>query len=228
MDKIKKIFKSIGIIFLLLLFSSIFFAFFNINPDSISDKKYVLYFTCSNFILLGIFVWIYRKTLINDAKSFFGNFNKNIDISLKYWVIGFAIMYVSNLFITFVLNKTIAGNEEAVRNYIDILPLFMIFDTVIYAPVAEELAFRKSIKDAISNKWLYVIISGALFGMLHIINYIEVISDLIYLIPYGALGISFALLYYKTDNIFSTITMHAMHNFMAIVIYLMGAIIWKR
>ena len=155
MDRIKKIFKSIGIIFLLLLFSSIFFAFFNINPDSISDKKYVLYFTCSNFILLGIFVWIYRKTLINDAKSFFGNFNKNIDISLKYWVIGFAIMYVSNLFITFVLNKTIAGNEEAVRNYIDILPLFMIFDTVIYAPVAEELAFRKSIKDAISNKWVY-------------------------------------------------------------------------
>ena len=134
-------------------------------------------------------------------------------------------MGVSNLFITYILNKGLAGNEEAVRGYIDSFPLFMIFNTVIYAPVTEELAFRKSIRDVINNKWVYVLTSGLVFGALHISSYITNWTDLVYLIPYGALGVSFALLYNKTDNIFSTISMHAMHNLIAVVIYLMGALL---
>ena len=99
----------------------------------------------------------------------------------------------------------------------------MIFNTVIYAPLTEELAFRKSIKDCTSNKLVYVLTSGLVFGMLHIIYYITSPIDLVYLIPYSALGISFALLYHKTDNIFSTITIHSIHNLLAVIIYLLGA-----
>ena len=136
---------------------------------------------------------------------------------------GFIIMAVSNLVITYILNKGIAGNEQEVRNYIDSFPLFMIFNTVIYAPLTEELTFRKSFKTAINNKWLYVLTSGLVFGMVHISSYITNWTDLIYLIPYGSLGISFALLYHKTNNIYSTINMHAMHNLLAVVVYLIGA-----
>ena len=63
--------------------------------------------------------------------------------------------------------------------------------------------------------------------MLHIISYITSPIDLVYLIPYSALGIAFALLYHKTNNIFSTITMHAMHNLLAVILYLLGASLWK-
>lgn len=227
-NKILNILKSIGIILLLLLFSSFFFSIFNINPDKISNKHYIIYLTCSNLILLCIFIYIYRKTLIKDAKNFFKNFGKNIETAFKYWLIGFIIMIVSNLFITFVLNKTIAGNEEEVRNYINIMPILMIINTVIYAPITEELAFRKSIKDAIKNKWIYILTSGLIFGMMHIISYINNPIDLIYLIPYGSLGISFSMLYHKTNNIFSTITMHALHNSLAVAIYLIGALSWKK
>ena len=132
-------------------------------------------------------------------------------------------MIVSNLIITYLLDKGIAGNEQEVRHYIDSFPLFMLFNTVIYAPLTEELTFRKSFKDAINNKWIYILASGLVFGMLHIMSYITNWTDLVYLIPYGSLGISFALLYYKTDNIYSTISMHAMHNLLAVVIYLIGA-----
>lgn len=225
--QILNILKSIGIILLLILFSSFFFSIFNINPNEISDKKYILYLTCSNIIILCIFIYIYRKTLLKDAKNFFKNFSQNIETSLKYWLIGFIIMIVSNLFITFILNKTIAGNEEEVRNYINIMPILMIINTVIYAPITEELAFRKGIKDVIKNKWIYILTSGLIFGMMHIISYINSPIDLIYLIPYGSLGIAFSMLYYKTNNIFSTITMHALHNSLAVAIYLIGALLWK-
>ena len=36
--------------------------------------------------------------------------------------------------------------------------------------------------------------------------------DILYLIPYSALGISFAYILQKTDNIFVTIGLHFMHN----------------
>lgn len=223
--QLKNIFKCAGIIILFLFFSSFFFGLLNINPEAISDKTYIIYLACSNAILLAIFLWIYRKTIIRDAKSYFKDFGTNIETSFKYWVAGFGIMVISNLFITFVLNKTIAGNEQQVRSFINISPLLMIFDVVIYAPITEELTFRKSIKDAIKSKWAYVIISGFIFGWLHIMSYINSFVDIIYIIPYASLGITFALLYYKTDNIFSTIIMHSMHNGFAILVYLLGALL---
>lgn len=225
-DKIKNIFKCIGIILLLVLFSSFFFAFLNINPNSISDKKYIIYFTISKVLLLGIFIYIYRKKLVNDFKLFIKDFSNNIDTSIKYWLIGLGIMYASNIFIVFGLKKGIAGNEETVRNFVSAMPLLMIFNTSIYAPICEELTFRGSIRDVINNKWIYVLVSGLLFGFLHITDSISDISNLIYLIPYSALGICFALLYYKTNNIFSSISVHLIHNTLAVILLLvLGALV---
>lgn len=222
-NKLLSILKSIGMIFLIIFFPTILFSILNINPNEINDKTYILYLTLSNLILITIFILIYRKTIINDFKKFTKKPFNLLETSFKYWFIGFIIMVASNLIITYVLNKGIAGNEQEVRNYIDSFPIFMIFNTVIYAPITEELTFRKSFKDITNNKWIYVLTSGLIFGILHISSYITNWTDLIYLIPYGSLGISFALLYHKTNNIYSTISMHAMHNLLAVVVYLIGA-----
>ena len=218
----KNILKSLGIILLLLTFSSIFFIVFNIDKNTITDKNYLIYLTISNLVLLGIFIYIYRETLVKDLSFFKKKFPSNFFYSFKYWLLGFSIMYISNLIITHLLKMNIANNEINVRNFINISPILMIFNTCIYSPITEELAFRKSIKDCISNKWTYIITSGILFGLLHIITYINSPLSLLYLIPYGSFGIAFAALYYKTKNIYSTITIHAMHNTLALIIYLLG------
>ena len=127
----------------------------------------------------------------------------------------------------FVLNKELAGNEQEVRNYIDNFPLYMLFSTVIFAPITDELTFRKSIREATSNKWIYAITSGLIFGLLHVITYISNWTDLVYLIPYSSLGVAFALLYHKIDNIYCPMVVHAMHNLLAVILYLMGASLWK-
>lgn len=221
-NKVKLIIKCIGIILLTLLFSSIFFSILGINPSSISDKEYVLYLTISELLLaFGLFL-IYKDSVIHDFKEFKKDINGNLELSFRYWVVGYSIMIISNLFITLILNQTIAGNEELVRDYISASPLLMALSTVIFAPFNEELTFRKSIREAISNKWIYVLISGLVFGGLHIISYISSPMDLIYLIPYSSLGFAFALLYYKTNNIFNSISMHMMHNLLSIIVYLLG------
>ena len=53
-NKIKNIFKSIGIILLLLCFTSIMFSVFNINLKALSEKEYLLYTVLFELILLII------------------------------------------------------------------------------------------------------------------------------------------------------------------------------
>ncbi|UKI26986.1 MAG: CPBP family intramembrane metalloprotease [Bacilli bacterium] len=194
----------------------------NIDVNSISDVKYLFYLSIFLiYYFLIIYFFIYKDTLIKDFKKYFSDFNKNFELSFKYWLVGFGIMVISNLILTYVLKMTTAGNEEVVRGYIDTAPLLMIFCTCIYAPVCEELTFRKSIRDVIDNKYLYVLVSGLIFGLLHVIGFISTPLDLLYLIPYGSLGIVFLLLlYYRTNNIFSSITIHAMHNALSVLVYL--------
>ena len=75
------------------------------------------------------------------------------------------------------------------------------------------------------TKYLFILISGILFGSMHVIGSVTSVYDYLYIIPYSALGISFAALLYKTDNIFSTITIHSIHNTASIILYFMGGII---
>ena len=138
-------------------------------------------------------------------------------------------MSVSNVIISIFTHSDVSNNEEAVRSMIDSLPLYMVFSVSLYAPFVEELIFRHSIKDMVmchgDNKLirsLYIFISGFIFALMHILGQTTSYLDYIYLIPYMSLGIAFSALYSKTDNIFSSISMHALHNTITVVLYLMA------
>ena len=213
--------KTFGLVLLLLIGPSLFASIFGDNINNFSLIGKVIISLISNLIILAILIFIYKDTLIKDFKNFFNkNISENLELSFKYWLLGFGIMVVSNLILTVITNGGIAGNEESVRKLIDIAPLYMLFDVAIYAPITEELIFRKSIRDFISNKFIYCLVSGLIFGGLHIVSNITTPIDALYLIPYSALGISFAALYTKSNNIFSSMSMHALHNTIAILLYL--------
>ncbi len=223
--KIINVLKSLGLIFLLFFWSSIpmsFLSIWGINLMEASETVKIVYSFGCDVTFLILIIFIYRKTFVKDGKSFFKNFMENIETSFKYWLIGVTVMALSNVVITFITNGGIAGNEEQVRKLISIAPLFMFFDVALYAPFTEELIFRKSFKDVFKNKWVYIFVSGFVFGALHVISSISSPVDFLYLIPYCSLGFAFAYTYQKTGNIFSTIMMHMMHNTMAIVLYLVS------
>ncbi len=229
-DKIEKIvIKSlitIGLIILLIIWNIIpiiILAILRIDIEKINPTSKVLISFISDILLLLTFILIYLKTIKKDFKNYFlHNFKKNITQSLSIWLIGLGIMYLSNIIIFFITNGQIAQNEEAVRKMIEQYPIYMTFQTIIYAPISEEIIFRKSIKDITNNKYIYICLSGLIFGGLHVITSISNPQELIHLIPYFALGCTFAYLYHKTDNIFSTITAHSIHNALALLLYFKG------
>lgn len=231
-NKFKPTMLFIVLFLLMLIFPCIPLEIFRIDLDKLSFNYKVLYnFMCDIGFMIILFM-IYKNELIIKFKEYFKNFRENTNTTFKYYLIGFLVMIISNIVIVLFFKNASANNEEAVRTLIDKAPLYMIFSVSIYAPFVEEIIFRKGIKDSVmafSNnkftKYLFILISGILFGSMHVIGSVTSVYDYLYIIPYSALGISFAALLYKTDNIFSTITIHSIHNTASIILYFMGGII---
>lgn len=221
MNKIKNFINWKGlilgiIVFLLFYFSSYFqlipIILLNWDIRSITESQNVMLSTFSNIVLLLILFLIFRKDIIKEWKKFKLNFLENIDTGIKYWLVGLAIMMGSNIIINIVMNLGQAANEQAVQQMISALPWLMFINAGIIAPCTEELIFRKSFRKAFPNKWLFVLISALVFGSLHVVTSMTSPIELLYIIPYGALGGAFAYMYQKTDTIFTSIAMHMFHN----------------
>ena len=207
----------IGIVAFLIFYFSAYFQLipillFNMDLNNITGAQNVMLSTFSNCVLLIILFLIFRKDLIEEWKRFRKKFLENIDIGIKYWLVGLGIMMISNIIITFVVNLGQAANEQAVQSMISSLPWLMLINAGLIAPCTEEIIFRKGFKKAFPNKWLFIILSAIVFGALHVVTSMTSPIELLYIIPYGALGAAFAYMYQKTDTIFTSITMHMFHN----------------
>lgn len=221
---IKKILKIMKVLLLFMLFfsvSSIFVMIFNIDIENISEKENIFYSFLCNLIYVVIIILCYFKSLKKDFKEFIKNFGTMFEDAFKYYLVGLGIMLFSNIIITFFFSE-LAENEQLVRSYIDLAPALMFIEVSLFAPFSEELLFRKSIRELVSNKWLYIFISGFIFGGLHVIGTPGLLG-ILSLIPYCSLGFAFSYTYAKSNNIFSTISMHMLHNAATIILYFIGA-----
>lgn len=193
------------------------FLIFNVDIDSLPDVLYYTYHFVTELALIVSLIYIYQ----HDFKKYWDDFKKNgikhIKVSFNWWFIGIGIMIISNLLISSFSPIAIPENEEAVRSALKISPIFMALATVIEAPIIEEILFRKTIYDIMSNKKLYVVVSGLIFGAFHIIGTGTTLASWLYIIPYAALGMSFAYIFVKTKNLLPVIFIHAFHNLITIV-----------
>lgn len=184
----------------------------NWDINNLTTNNEVILTLFSDLILVIILIFIYRKDLKKDfidAKNNFYNFFEN---SFKIWFIGLMLMMVSNLIIIFFIQNASANNENAVQSMIDASPYLTLICAGILAPIIEELTFRKAFKDVFKNKYVFIFVSGFIFGLLHVIFSYNSLIDLIYLFPYAFLGGSFAYMVDKTNNNLSSIMMHMIHN----------------
>ena len=219
----KKIIKSISafLVFYLLPYIIIFILkLVGVTFNNITNSTNVIINTILSLITAIILFIIYKKDFKEDFIKFKSDFIKNIDTGFKCWFVGLIIMMISNIILTFLLKAGGANNEQAVQSLLSSLPAIMAIDICLLAPFNEEIAFRKTIKDVFKNKWIFVILSFLLFGGAHVISSAKTLTDYLYIIPYGALGGSFAYAFYETDTIFTSMTMHFIHNTILVLLSL--------
>lgn len=176
-------------------------------------------------ILVVVFTLMNFKRLKQDYKDFNKNFKEYLKLGLKYWALGFIIMGVSNTIISNFITNNIAANEETNRLLLLNYPVYSVLAMTVMGPYIEELVFRANFRDAF-NKTSFIIFTTLLFAGVHVFNGFSGLIDLVYFIPYGSLAFFFALTYVKTNNIFTTIIIHTMHNTLAVILliyaYTMG------
>lgn len=224
--KIKEIIKFILIFLLYLLYSDIIIIILTklgVNIKALPNNlKIAIMFLINLSLMIMLFIF-YSKSIKENLKDLKLNFKSYIKDNFKYYVIGLLIMIISNIIISFFVEGN-STNETLIREYINIMPIYMIFSSCIYAPFTEEIVFRKSLRNCFNNKVLYILLSGLIFGSMHLLSASNLV-ELVFLIPYSSLGCVFAYMYYKTNNIFVPMTFHMVHNTIIVINYLLMLII---
>ena len=169
------------------------------------------------FALMSILILMNRKKLKNDYADFNENHKKYLKYGFKLWFIGLIIMMISNVIIAG-MTKGLASNEEANRQLMLQYPIYIVISTMMLAPFNEELTFRGNFKDAFKNKKVFILFTAFVFASVHVLNGITSPLELLYYIPYGALSIAFGKIYMETDNIYTTMVIHSVHNSLSIIL----------
>lgn len=172
----------------------------------------VIYLLSYEVLMISIICLILNKELSKAIKDIKKHHKEYFSKYLKYWFLALIIMAGSNILISFINSGAIAGNEETIRETFAKAPVYMFISAVFLAPVLEELTFRQGIRNIFSNDLVFIIISGLVFGGLHVVGNVNSPVDLLYLIPYCTPGFIFAYIMTKTDNVLVSTGLHFLHN----------------
>lgn len=161
-----------------------------------------------NFIADIIFLIAIVLAYKENLKRAFNNLKKEYSLGkiIKTVILWVVIIFVFNMvmgMLTDVLapNATLDDNTQAVRSLFQISTLYTIFKTMIFAIVAEELLFRESVHDVVSNKWLFILVSSLIYTLANFAytgfnDHFLIISLLSYFLP----ALLFSYAYCKNHN----------------------------
>lgn len=194
------------------LFKTIPFIILGIDTTKLPAILTCIYTILIELVFIVAIFIMYKSYIISCWKDFKKNKNYYIKKYLKYW---FAILIGTaslNLIINSLNNFNIANNENAVRTMLGENPLYIWITGVLLAPFVEELTFRLSLKSIFKSKWVFIIMSGLIFGSFHLFGSTSTLTEALYIFPYALPGCIFAYIYEDSDNIFVPIGMHFLHN----------------
>jgi hypothetical protein len=230
---IKDVLIALLVIFLFLFYSDILLLplyAIGIDVNEWSELAKIIFLLLYESSLVLILFLIYKKDMLTDWKDFKKNWKKYFEEYIKYWLILLVLMYASNALIMIIqklLNHSqeIANNEEEVRKLINNFPIYMIISAIVLGPLEEEIVFRKTCRKIFRNKWVFIILSGLFFGLMHVVTSLKEPLDLLFIISYSIPGWIFAYVYDKSKNIFVNTMLHTIHNGVLVILQILLMII---
>lgn len=194
---------------------------FDLDVFNYKDTAYVE-------VLIGLFLFvllflIYKKTIIKDYKllkeDLINNLKKCFTIFGILLLVKFATAFaVSILSAVLGIEVLQSNNQNIIDSLVKNAPIMMLISSVVMAPFTEEVIFRLGFKKVIKNSNVFIVISGLVFGLIHIMpSTLSLPIILVQSMIYIALGLALAYIYDKEKNIFFVIIPHAMNNLFGIL-----------
>ncbi|HEM5983814.1 TPA: CPBP family intramembrane metalloprotease [Streptococcus suis] len=226
MKRVKNILKFIGLIFVIVAI--------NITPmrliaiqDSMSGAMKWVSGIGYLVIATAIVVWTwkrYKKGLPDQQKRFTFTW-KDFGFALLFFLAGRVVGIGGTLLTQLVTGNATTANDAALlatnEQLAKMFPLYFVAFHIaigVFAPFMEELVFRGLFSSYFfkeNQKWLKLIISSAVFALLHAIHPIE-------LPLYFLLGAVFYLAYARRGNIVDAILVHILNNSLLVIFSIIG------
>lgn len=225
--KIINILKTILIFILFFELSTlikfIFTNILNIDIGLFNHKDIVYTDLLTESILLFIGVLLYRFYLKKDLVIFKLNKNEYISKILNIFIVFMGVKILASFatsLISIILGYNLLESEN--QSIIILLtkqsPILMLISSVILAPIVEEIIFRLSLRKVIDNKYFYIVISGTIFGLMHIFpTELSMAYSLIQSISYVTMGLFLSHTYANNNNIWIVIGVHALNNLISML-----------
>ena len=197
---------------------------FDLTTFNITDLVYLE--SLAKVILLIIVILCYKDTLNQDYHSFnkYCRFNikKCLYLSGIFFLVKIGAAFIVTIFgVIFGINVGQSNNQELVQTFALNLPIMMLISSVILAPILEEVIFRLGFKKIIKNPTAFILISGLVFGLIHVYpTSIPFGASILQVIPYVVMGFALAYIYERWRNIYYVIFVHALNNLVSMIIIL--------
>ena len=145
----------------------------------LSGVKWLVVLLYMLFALL--ILYLYRNTFKKDFKDIIENKKKYLSSILINVALIFVIMLITNALIGMLFDiKQTSENDYSLLAMFKKSPIILMFLTSLYYPVIEGVIFRKSVRDIIDNKWIFIIFSSIpLFICIFFI-----VSSIIYIVSF--------------------------------------------
>jgi len=235
-------------------------------------------FLSSFVIVILLFKDFFIRNISLLTKKESGKYKKLFSTILESFALFMVVKYIVGVVVTLLLSllglSTVIENQALVESFVDVSIPLLVISSCIFAPITEEFLFRGAIKEAIKNKWVFITVSGLIFGLMHVLDgytlilgvllvglyldfiinkykgrervYLSICGVLIIILlcgwilffQYGnllnlvknvnkteiigsaiyiSMGAMLAHLYYKYDNIWINIGVHALNNALGVI-----------
>lgn len=223
MEKNKAFIKTVFIFVLYLTYNILISNFFNLL--GITNNTLIEFI--ADVLFLIVILFFYNKSILVSIKEF------NIKSKIKNKILSIMKFVVLIILINILYGKVIDiffnnintkdANTLALYAFADISFIYTIFKTLIFAPVAEELLFKKSIRDIIDNNILFFIVSGCLYAFMNIIYTDLSFVSIITFIRCFILSSILSYVYIKNDdNIFYVMLVKFFYNLIPLALLMLG------
>lgn len=202
---------------------SILFNILNININTFDFIDIAYTEVLINLVLFIVIFFIYKKTLLDDWFEFKINFKKNLKIGFRLFIVLFIVKLIASVIIYILssilgINILVSENQSIINLLLSSAPIMMFISAVLLAPFVEEIIFRLGLKKIIKDPGLFILLSGLIFGFMHIFpTDINITVALIQSISYVSIGTLLAYFYVKYKNIYFVIIIHSLNNLLGVL-----------
>lgn len=166
-----------------------------------------------HFLCMILGILIFRKTLKLDITRF----KEKIWSNMGKIVLTFVLMLVGSMIFSFIQSDNQAAVDSLAKVGSPLSNLLFMITVGIIGPMNEELLFREVIIGQLGTKlpkWILVIVSSVLFGLIHITS----LDQLPQTLPYIWNGLMLSLLYVRNkDNVLLSSGAHMLNNIIGLL-----------